>query len=238
MILAVVAIAVAAVAVAAAVTYELKVPHPAGSTATTYGTPLNYSQVASPAGAAQERLGGAPWTPDSIIGLGDRHSYVGDEGLVAGCTVVWENASTIVIPATPAGAAAGAVAFWVVASVNASGAVLLTEVTELSSEIVASNGAVVEGSCTAAFTVDGPIAPPVVGSELVAAAANEAGGSAFLSEFPGSTEEVALVGPAWLVAYSTCEPFATSGTGEGFTATFYASNGTLIGAEGPESGSC
>jgi hypothetical protein len=233
------AVVVAAVVVLAVLAYEVRTPSSTGSSATTFGTPLKYSQIVGPAETAQASRAGAPWTPDTAVGFSVSQSSTGEGGLVSGCNALWENSSPIVVPATPSGAPTGAVAMWILASVNSSGAVLLTFISDLSGTIVASNAIVVEGSCTSTFTELGAIPTTVVDSTVVATTALGEGGSTFLSEYPGSVEGIELLGDFWEVVYVTCSPFTSSGgTGVILATLFYASNGTFISSVGPETAGC
>jgi hypothetical protein len=235
---AVASVLVAVGVVVALLLHAFPLPSSGGSSSVRFGTPLEYSQVIGPAEAAQAGRTGGPWTADDALGYDLSQSYTGAGGLVTNCTTVWENSSPVVFPATAAGASPGSVAAWIVLSVNSTGALLLTTVTELSGAVVGSNGIVVEGSCTGTFTEFGAIPASVVDSGVVATAALAAGGSSFLTSHPGAEGYLGLFGPVWDVIYTTCSPFGTSGTGEEFSAGFYATNGTLLLTLGPGAVPC
>jgi hypothetical protein len=230
---------VAVVVVLALLAHGIHLGSPGGGTAAVqYGEPLNYSQIVGPAQSEQAGASGGPWTPDSVLGVQLEQSASGAGGLITGCTTLWENGSVEVAPATPAGATAGAVALWMVASVNSTGAVLLTFVNDLAGTVVASNLIVVEGSCTSTFTEFGAIPSPIVDSSVVATAAAGLGGSSFDSDYAGATQVFEVLGPFWAVLYTTCSFYAQGGNGEEFAATFYATNGTFLASIGPEPVSC
>lgn len=222
-----VAVVVAAIVVVAVLVPAHLSPSVAPSQGVT-GTPMLYSQMTGPAATAQASRPGGPWTPEAALGLGLGQGFSGTGGLVDGCTELWENSSTITIPATPSNATAGKLSAWLLASVNGSGDVLLTIVTEVSGPIAASNGVVLQGSCTSAYTKLGAIPSSVVDSSVVATDAESLGGSLFLSTHSGVTTLVGVLGTYWEVEYTTCSLLDPSGTGALFGALFYATNGTLV----------
>lgn len=230
---AVIAIVVVAIVVIAILALRV---HPATTSASVSGTPLFFGQILGPASAAQATRTGGPWVPYGIVGIGVDQSYTGAGGLISGCTIPWENTSNVVVPSTSSTASAGAVSAWFVASVNASKYVLLSDVTDLGGTIAASNLAVLQGSCTSTFTPSGAIPSGVANSSGVAVAANGLGGSAFLSENPGATTLISILGPFYVLEYTTCNPFSpTTGSGSEFVAVFNATSGTLIENEGVSS---
>lgn len=232
------AVAVVVIVLLAVFAGALRLPAPTAGTSVQEGIPLPYSEVSGPAESEQATLPGAPWTPDGVLGFGLATSYRGAGGLISGCTALWQNGSTIEVPATPSDATAGTVAFWAMASSNASGDVLLTYVTDLAGALLASNSVVVTGGCTASFTELGAIPTPVVDSTVVASATNTGGGSGFLASYPQATELFALLGPYWEVQYTTCSPFASGGTGANYVALFWATNGTLFETLGSGTAAC
>lgn len=203
------------------------------------GTPLLYSQASGPAATAQSQAEGAPWTTYGVEGWGLDESVAGAGGLIANCTTLWSNASTIVIPETPANASTGMLAAWIFAATNASGALLLTVVADVSGSVTGSNVVIVRGACTALFTGEGPIGSAPVDSSTVVRSADADGGTAYRASHTVATELVSLLGPYWDVVYTSCDLFnSNGGSGSEFAAVFYAGNGTLVSNLGVTSVPC
>jgi hypothetical protein len=233
------AVAVAAIVV---VVIVLHLPVTSGDrAAVSYGTPIPFSEAIGPARSDQASAIGAPWTVVAVVGIGSDQSIGGQSAAgsqVSGCTTLWANASGALAPATPSNASAGDVSLWAVASENQSGDVLLTLVTASSSVVSTYNGIIVTGSCTSKFDGGGAIPTKVVDTPAVVTSANIAGGSKFLSSYPVNTVDLTLLNPYWVVEYSTCPTYATSGTGTEWVAIEYASNGTQVVTPGSGPASC
>jgi hypothetical protein len=237
--LAIVAIVVV-VAVVAAV-FALRA-HPAAAAVNVVGMPVAYEQALSPATTASneitaDKIANGPWSLYGAEGLGLPSSASGAEGLIANCTTVWENQSVVTLPSTPSNASAGEVATWVFFFGNATGAFLLTYVTDVAGALQSSNGVVVKGSCTSDFSVGGVVSSSTVNSVAIVPKANADGGTSFLTNHSRVTTLLLLLGPIWEVDYTTCSFGASSGTGAIFVAAFYASNETLI-EKGSTTGAC
>jgi hypothetical protein len=210
---------------------------PAGAT---YGTPLLYSQVTGPAALAQGTMKDGPWAPVDVLGLSTGASGVsvpGSQG-VGGCTSVWTNSSTFVVPATPSNATAGQVSTWIVASQNATGAVLLTLVSSVNHGIVAANVVLMTGTCTATFREFGAIPGSVIDSSTAVSEANAGGGSSFLAQYSAPTKLLGILGPYWTILYSTCSYYSPSGSGNEFEDFLYAVNGTTFDDAGTTAVNC
>ena len=229
-------VVVAIVVVLAVLSFHLLLP--SASASLVVGKTMLYSQAIGPAEEAQTSIANGPWAPTEVIGLGVPQSASGYAGLVHGCTVVWETSSTLVVPATPANASAGALSVWIAASDDAAGNVLLTFVNDLSGAVTAQNAVELQGSCVADYKLLGPVPASIVDSSEVALAADALGGSAFLGAYPGATKIVGVLGPYWEVEYTTCSFFASGGTGTQFAAFFYATNGTLYSNSGVGQAPC
>lgn len=219
---------VAGVVAVAVILILVVVLHPPVKPSNIVGTPVPESMVVGPAEKAAALMSGGPWTIDAVLGLGLPSSYSGVGGLITNCSTVWENSSSIELPSTPSSATPGEEAFWLVAMTNASEDALLIDVHDISGVLVASNGVVVHGSCTSSFTVLGAVPSTVIDSTSAAAAADAAGGSTFLHDYPGTTIMLELLGPSWIVLYTTCNLMAPSGTGNVFEAAYWATNGTVL----------
>jgi hypothetical protein len=234
--------AIAAIAVAVVIVLAIVVfPHVASGNSVTYGTPIPFSEAIGPGRSAQGSALGAPWTVVAVVGIGSGESTgvqsaVGSQ--VPNCTTLWANASAEVAPATPSNASAGDVSLWVIASENLSGDVLITLVTASPSEITTYNGIIVTGRCTSTFDGGGAIPSSVVDTPAVVASANIAGGSKFLADYPVATVDLTLLSPYWVVEYSTCPAYATTGTGTEWVDIEYASNGTEVVKPGSGLESC
>jgi len=221
-------VAVVAVVVVILALLALHLHGTTNSVASVAGEPILYSQAVGPAKAAQGKMSGGPWTIDAVVGFGISQSSSGGGGLVNGCTTLWENTSIFLLPATPSNASAGEVSAWFLVSSNPSGDALMTFVSDLSGSIVASNGVELQGSCTSTFTELGAVPTSVVDSSTVAQSAAGLGALSFLSNHPGASTMLGLLGPYWMVELTTCSLPNPSGSGTEFAALFYASNGTLF----------
>ncbi len=144
-----------------------------------------------------------------------------------GCSSVWSASKSLLAPATPTDATPGQVSWWVLVSSDTAGDVLLTLVTNTGGSIHGADIVILSGSCTSTFTEFGGILSSAVDSSTAVQSADAAGGSTFLSEHPGATEELVLAGSYWAIDYTTCTPDSTGGTGTQFAVALYAENGTV-----------
>ncbi|MGP8078775.1 MAG: hypothetical protein ACLQD8_00645 [Thermoplasmata archaeon] len=215
---------------------------PGSSPGVTFGSPLRSSQAISAGNTAKAFAEDGPWTLYSIIGVGtDRSSSSGSTAQSLGeqgCTTVWATSTSSVVPATASGAPAGQVAWWVLGYDNAAGDLLLSLATNLSGTVQVSNLVILSGSCTSVFTKFGPIPASVIDSTTAASTANTAGGSAFLSDYPGSTVDMEMIGEYWVILYSTCGYYGSGGTGTEFEFGIYDTNGTALPGGGTSPTSC
>ncbi len=231
----VVVVAVVAVMVLGVMGYSI-LRHASATAPTVLGTPLAYSQTVGPTQSALASQSGGPWNPAAVLGIASSESPSGAGGIVSGCTEPWVNGTFEVAPATPSNATAGKVSTWLVISENSGGVILMTLVSELTSTVIASNLAELQGSCVSAYTGHGALANPVVDSTAVAGSANANGGAGFLSANPGATRAFLLVGGLWMVIYTTCDMYQPSaGPGSEFLAAYNATTGStsLSGQSGP-----
>jgi hypothetical protein len=220
---------VAALVIAAVLLF---LPRPAAGT--TYGYPLAYSQFIVPASSAQRTMPNGPWTPNVAIGLASVESSVvswADLGAPLGCSTDWSAPASVVMPATPPSTKAGLASAWFLVSSNVGGEVLLSVVTDVTGTVVADNLSIISGSCTTNFTQYGPIPSSVVDSPVVAAKANLDGGTAFLANRTGVAEEYGILGPQWVVLYSTCSFYSPEGSGDQFVALYWASTGAYFSSQ-------
>ena len=192
------------------------------------GTPLDETAVARAGEARENTTSGGPWTLTAVYGLGLPGGYNGSAGFIQGCSTVWENSSNLVLPKTPASAASGEVAGWLMFASGPSSELLITDVYQTGAAIVTSNTAIFKGSCTTVFTTLGDVPSPVVDSTTVVASANAMGGTSFLSTHAVQSVQLLLLGAYWTIEYSTCPYFATGGTGTNFTALFDATDGDSL----------
>jgi len=203
----------------------------ATSAATTFGDPLRSSQAITAATSAQASAQDGPWTLDSMVGVGVSQSS--SSGSTAqelgeqGCSTVWATSTSSVVPATPSSAPAGLVSWWVVASNDTAGDLLLTLVTNVSGTVQAANIVILSGSCTTTFTGAGEMPTSVIDSSTAVATANAAGGSTFLADNAGAAEDLTILGPYWVIIYTTCSFYEPTGTGSEFAIALYATNGTV-----------
>jgi hypothetical protein len=229
---------VVAIGVVGAVVYELSLRAHSGSAPNVVGTPIPSSQALGPGETAQSKYGGGPWSLYDAFGYGTSRSVLSTGGPATGCQTTWENTSVFTLPSTPSNATAGEVSGWFLVSGNSGGSILLTLVTDVGGTIQAANAVEVTGSCVATFVYFGKVPSGVVSSTVVATATGPIGGTNFLSAHSGASVLLILLGIYWEVEYTTCSLFAPSGSGENFTALFYATNGTQFGPPTDKTGSC
>ncbi len=232
---------VAAVVIVVVIIVAAVVLHPAAQSAgTTYGTPLLYSQVAGPAASEQSTMKDGPWTPVDVLGVSTGASGVSvpDSQGLTGCTSIWTNSSNFIVPATPSGAAAGAVSTWIVASENSTGAVLLTLVSSITHGIVAANVVLMAGSCTSTFEELGTIPGSVIDSSTAVSEADAGGGSSFLAQYLGDDRADRDSRPVLDDPLLDMLGPTPSGSGNQFEDLLYASNGTTFADLGTTAASC
>jgi len=215
------------------------------------GTPLSYSQVASEGAQGilnqSSTSGPVGWTLVAVEGLGLTTSASGSNAQAtagSGCAATPASGapSSTILPATPTGSPSGTAAVWVFLATGSGGDLLFYVVTQAASYPLF----VLSGSCTDTYDELGNLSGySVVDSTVVAASANAAGGSAFLSSNPNSLQAYALFGPGlsgssvpyWAVEYNTCD-FSTSGTGTIWASIYNAENGSVVTSPLTESTSC
>jgi hypothetical protein len=217
--------------------------HQASSPATvTFGPPFTDAQAISPGISAQTSAKDGPWSPTAIVGIVanvDSTSSASTKSVGAtGCSTVWSASKSTVAPATPSDAGPGQASWWMLASSDASGDVLLTLVTNVDGSIQGGNIVILSGSCTSTFTKSGGLSSSAVSSSAAIDSANAAGGSTFLTGHPGSTEEMFLIGSYWDILYTTCAVNASGGSGTVFSVVVYAQNATVAENLGTSSTSC
>ena len=224
----VVAVVVVAVVVVAAVAFVV-VRSSLRSAPTVYGTPISYSQAEAMVGAALASRSGGPWSVHAFLGLGVGESVGGAGGVATGCSTGWTNSSYNVAPATPGNASPGKVSTWLVISDDPGRTALLTLVSDLGPQVTASNLVEVTG-CLNVYLAGPTLACSIVDSTVVAAATDSGGGQTFLTNHPGASQTFLLTDGFWLVAYSTCDPYAATGTGSAtsYEAEFNATSGAVI----------
>jgi hypothetical protein len=158
-----------------------------------------------------------------------------------GCTIAGESSTnTTTVPSTAVGAGTGSAAFWAFLYRNSSGAGLLVSVTNGAASVV---GTLDRGqNCAFLGNQLGAIPSGVIDSVAAVNAANHEGGTGFLSAHPNATGVYAVLGGStaltpgagaeWLVDYSLCTPFSTSGAVEPqFTAVLNGLSGEVLAAD-------
>ncbi len=229
-------VGVAAVIVVAVLLILAGTFRPAASTSVTngvVGTPILYSAAVGAARTAQSSAQDGPWTLYALEGIGTDQGVSGSGSAggfgLAGCTTDWASSASFAAPATPSNATAGAVGFWFAVSVNASSAVLIAIVYELpGGSLTAEPMAIVTGVCVGTETEFGAIPSSAVDSSVAVGVANANGGSSFLAGHSGVSQVLLQAGPYWIVGYTTCGVYATSGSGLYWADELYATNGTEI----------
>jgi hypothetical protein len=154
------------------------------------------------------------------------------------CVVAWANGSApnVTVPATPASAAAGTAAFWIVGYVNASADLRLAMVSMGNGSLLAT----VSGtSCTDLLSEANPLPTmPYVDSPVVAENVSAAGAGSWLADhanvtetweiLPGATVGPFLIPASWHAEYTTCS-LSPSGpkVGAYFDANLTAATGAV-----------
>jgi hypothetical protein len=214
----------------------------ASSASATYET---FSQAESTAQSGAGAVSGAPWfavlgaaisTPVAVLEPATNLSSI---LAITNCTFVWPNGkpSNVAIPATGPSAQTGAAAYWTFALKNASNVLLLESVSDgTASALLTASG----GECTQLIGLLGSFPAGVVDSPAVISAANQVGGSAFLSAYPNATQVwgaiagISYLGisssPDWYVEYTSCGLSASvDENGSFFNATVGGTSGVVIG---------
>jgi hypothetical protein len=198
--------------------------------AVVFGQPMSEAAALGPAESTQATRTGGPWTTFGLEGWGISTSVSGGAGAIASCTTLWQNSTPLTIEATPAGASAGELAFWVLLATNAAGDVLLTSVSEANGTVLASNAAEYGGTCFDGSSTDPAIPSGLVPSTTVAATADDSGGSTFLAKNPGASQLFTVLENLWVILYTSCSLVDASGTGSLFLAEYNATTGVAIGS--------
>jgi len=203
-----------------------------------------FSQAESVASGGASGQSGGTWFPVFGAALATPTALLEPESNITSvldsinCTVSWPNGepTSVEIPATPTGAAVGAAAYWAFGFKNVSNALLVVTV----SSGTASALVLVTGSlCEDLIEYIAPFPSGVVDSPAIVTAADQAGGSAFLTAYPNATKVWGAVAgaqfgaittsPVWLVEYTTCSiPPYLGETGQVFNATLGGTSGAVI----------
>jgi hypothetical protein len=213
-----------------------------------------FSQAEGVASANSGSVAGAPWfaalgagvaAPTSIL---EPVTNLTSLLTSVGCTLVFPHGepANLDIPSTPTNAATGAAAYWTFGFKNVSNALLIETVSlGVASSLLIANGTACENFV--AFLATFP--SNVLDSPQIVAAANGAGGSAFLAKYPNATRGWGAVGgiqlgtlastsPIWEVSYTSCSFPAYSGeTGALFNATIAGLTG-VVSNSSTSTGAC
>lgn len=202
-----------------------------------------FSQARSVAQTGSGSVSGGPWyavfgaaltVPTAVL---EPTTNVTSLTSSTNCTLSWPHGvpANIAIPATPSSAAVGTSAYWTIGFKNITNDLLIEVVSDgLASALLTIGG----GSCAVIGSVLLTFPDGMIDSPAIIAAANQAGGAAFLAGHPGASEVWGAVGgesffglsvsPEWYVEYSSCSFPAASGTGEIFNATLGGTSGAVI----------
>ena len=154
------------------------------------------------------------------------------------CTLTWPNGepANLEIPATPENAPTGTAAYWTVVFENASNALLVETVSDgTAAALLVASGA----TCEEIASLLAPFPSGVYDSPSIVTAADQAGGTAFLTAHPNSTRIWSVYGgvrlgeisttPDWLVDYTTCAlPVIAGENGSVFNATVAGLTGDVL----------
>ncbi len=202
-----------------------------------------FSQAVGVAGSRSGSVGGGPWyafagvallTPVAILEPATNLSAL---LTAANCTARWigPEPTNVAVPATGPTAALGASAYWTFLLKNASNGILLETVADGMATAVVTLGGT---NCTALASVFNSFGSGMQDSPKILGAANAAGGTSFLAEYPnatqawvvsgGATVSVITTSPEWLIEYTSCAlPLVTSASGAVFNATVGGTSATV-----------
>jgi hypothetical protein len=234
-----VAVAIAVIVLALAASGVLRL----GSTSTGNPTYETFSQATSVAQSRSSSVAGGPWFAFGGVAVVTRAAVlepvtnVSGALKTAGCTADWIGGmpANVAVPGTPASVALGASAYWAFVLKNASNGILLETIASGSADAVATLGGT---NCTAAASYLDSFGSGMQDSPTIIAAANAAGGAAFLVAHPNATQAWAVTGgatfsiistsPEWLVEYTSCAlPAAEDEEGAVFNATVGGTSGVV-----------
>ncbi len=214
-----------------------------GSTSSAPPADETFSEAVGVAGSHSGSVGGGPWyafagvallTPVAILEPATNLSAL---LTAANCTARWivPEPTNVAVPATGPTAALGASAYWTFLLKNASNGILLETVADGSATAIVTLGGT---NCTALASVFNSFGSGMQDSPKIVAAANAAGGSAFLAQHANSTQawvvsggatiSVITTSPEWLIEYTSCSlPLVTGETGAVFNATVGGTSATV-----------
>lgn len=202
-----------------------------------------FSQAESTAQAGAAGVSGGPWFPvfgaavSVPVAILEPATNLTALTALANCTLVWPGGqpANVAVPATGPNAPNGAAAYWTIGLKNASNGLLIEAVSEgVASVVLTATGP----SCTQVVGTLVPFSAGLVDSPAVVSAADEVGGSAFLSAHPNATRVWAVVGglsfsglstsPEWIVEYTSCTlPTSITEVGSTFNATVGGTSGAV-----------
>lgn len=204
-----------------------------------YGAAMTFGASYPAAEGVLSSAPDGPWTPVAVFGIGTSTSLAGSSGGDAvgggGCAAVWSANTSATLPATHSGAPAGEVAAWFLFSRDSDNYALFTMVTNVTGTVRAVNLGIVAEACLSGFSSYPALPSSMAASTAAAEAANDAGGSTFLADYPGALVELGVLDDLWAVVYTTCPFGATGGSGVEFAAAFNATTLSPVGS--PEQGS-
>ncbi len=202
-----------------------------------------FAQAVGLAGSHSGSVSGGPWyafvgvallTPVAILEPATNLSTL---LTAANCTAHWigPEPTNVAVPATGPTAALGASAYWTFLLKNASNGILLETVASGDATAVVTLGGT---NCTALASVFNSFGSGMQDSPKIVAAANGAGGTAFLAQHANATQAWAVSGgatisvittsPEWLIEYTSCSlPLVTGETGAVFNATVGGTSATV-----------
>ncbi len=207
---------------------------PSAPAPTSSSDPVNYSTAAaSVLAVASGYQGATDWAVE--IGGGEAlhaSANLSTANITANCTVTWiaPEVAAIYAPSTPASAAIGTANFYFfyLISATASTTVLVAGVVNGTAGLVFSYP---RGGCTGPFNTYTPVGTGIIDSPEAVAAANGAGGSAFLATHPNASKEWYVI-PTQNISDLTLPPLWTveynSACGAGFEAELDAYTGQVL----------
>lgn len=215
-------------------------PPPAGSTVV--GTPFDGDFAIRLGNAIANTTEGSPWSLVEDRGFGSPDSYPisprAISGLFPNCTPLWVSRTPIEFAASPPETFPGNLPNWLLVFVNnASEGLLIVDASAIS-QPSARVVLIAEGPCERQFANLGLTSVPPFDSPQIAFLAGDVGGTRFLGNNTGASQEMTLATGAWSILYTDCSPYDPTGTGGEFVAGYEAGTAELIGAHTFNSTGC
>lgn len=196
------------------------------------GSPFSYSEALKSVQSLVSQEPGGPWRVSSALGLGTALGLSGPARVppsTSSCSETLLFTGTIEFPATPKSAPPGYVSSWSIGWAGAQGGLLdavIWNTSVLTGELISLGS----GNCTSGGAYQVGVPEPTLDSPNATIAADRSGGDAWLFNHESNETFLSLIGPNWLVTYSTCSAYQLTGYGLVFSASVNASTGVVNSA--------